>query len=157
MPKLAFLLCVLLWPLLATAGWDEARAAYKKGDFKTAAKEMRVLADQGDTKAQVNLGAMYADGQGVRKDLKQAAAWYRKAAERGDVMGQVNLGELYMTGRGVPKDYVQALKWNMLAAAAGDPDARNYRDSLADQMAPAQIRQAQRLARDWAAKHSKKR
>jgi TPR repeat protein len=148
-------LCVLLWPVFTAAGWDEAQAAYKKHDFKTAAKELRALADRGDTKAQVNLGGMYAEGQGVHKDFKQAAAWYLKAAEQGDVMGQVNLGELYISGQGVPRNYVQALKWNILAAASGDADAMRYRDTLATRMDASEIEEAKRLARAWLTKHAK--
>jgi TPR repeat protein len=40
-------------------------------------------ADQGDAKAQSNLGTMYAFGKGVLKDYKQAVYWYQKAADQG--------------------------------------------------------------------------
>ena len=155
MRKLAFMLCVLLWPGLAAAGWDEAQAAYQKGDFKAAANEMNKLAAKGDAKAQVNLGTMYADGQGVPRNYKLAVKWYRKAAEQGDVMGQVNLGEMYIQGQGVFRDYVQALKWNILAAQSGDQDAIKYCNTLADNMSSTKIAEAKRLAREWVVKHAK--
>jgi hypothetical protein len=42
-----------------------------------------------------------------------------------------------------------AHKWFNLAAAAGNQDALHDRDVTAHQMTPAQIAEAQRLAREW--------
>ncbi|MCP4305501.1 MAG: hypothetical protein GY788_11610 [bacterium] len=36
-----------------------------------------------------------------------------------------------------------------LAAAQGDEDARKNRDSIAKQMTPDQVAEAQRMAREW--------
>jgi len=41
---------------------------------------LRPLADQGNALAQLGLGGMYANGQGVPQDYAQAVIWYRKAA-----------------------------------------------------------------------------
>jgi hypothetical protein len=68
-----------------------------------------------------------------------------------------NLGEMYREGQGVPQDYVQAHKWYNLAAANYTSasqtkyrdDAVKNRDALARKMTPAQIAEAQRLAREW--------
>ena len=46
----------------AEAGIDEAVSAYLRGDYATALKEFRVLAEQGNRSAQFNLGLMYGDG-----------------------------------------------------------------------------------------------
>ena len=35
-------------------------------------------AEQGDAKAQFNLGVRYANGEGVPKDASQAVTWFRK-------------------------------------------------------------------------------
>ena len=64
----------------------------------------RKAADQGDAKAQFNLGNCYANGNGVQKDLTQAVFWYRKAADQGYVEAQYNLGQCYRIGYGVQKD-----------------------------------------------------
>ncbi len=48
----AVLLVVLAAP--AWAGWDGGVAAYKRGDYATALREFRVLAEQGDAEAQYN-------------------------------------------------------------------------------------------------------
>jgi len=75
--------------------------------------------------------------------------WYRKAADQGETYAQLSLGSRYSKGEGVPKDYVQAHMWYTLAAAQGDKDAGEFRDLLAEKMTPAQIAEAQRLAREW--------
>ncbi|MGN5005480.1 tetratricopeptide repeat protein [Aeromonas sp. 82P] len=43
----------------------------------------RKAAEQGDAKAQYNLGWMYGNGQGVELDFKQAYAWFSVAAVNG--------------------------------------------------------------------------
>ncbi len=60
-----------------------ALAAYQRGDYATALREWRALAEQGDAKAQFNLGIMYSNGQGVPQDYAEALQWYRKAAIQG--------------------------------------------------------------------------
>ena len=68
---------------------------------------------------------------------------------------QDSLGAMYYKGEGVPQDYVEAHKWRNLATSrvAGDTQ-RQYarsRDATAREMTPAQIAEAQRLAREWQA------
>ena len=46
-------------------------------------EQLRKAATQGDTSAQINLGDMYAKGEGVSKDLQEAMKWYLMAAEQG--------------------------------------------------------------------------
>ncbi len=77
----AVLLVVLAAP--AWAGLNEGVAAYKRGDYETALREMRVLAAQGDAAAQYNLGVMYENGRGVTQADAEAVKWYRKAAAQG--------------------------------------------------------------------------
>ena len=77
------------------------------------------------------------------------AARYEKLAAMGIADSQFNLGRLYANGQGVPQDYVQAHMWLNLAAGNGYEAATGYRDDLARQMTPAQIAEAQKLAREW--------
>ena len=81
--------------------------------------------------------------------MRWQLSWYRKAAEQGHAKAQLNLGIMYFTGRGVPQDYVQAHMWFNLSAAQGDADATKNRDIVAAKMTPAQIAEAQKLAREW--------
>ncbi len=65
----AVLLVVLAAP--AWAGWDEGVAAHKRGDYVTALREFRVLAEQGTVKAQYNLALMYSNGRGRAAGLRR--------------------------------------------------------------------------------------
>ncbi len=84
-----------------------------------------------------------------RGDYDEAARWYRRAAEQGHADGQFNLGLKYANGDGVPQDYVQAHMWFSLAGAQGRNQAAKNRDIVAKSMTPAQIAEAQKLAREW--------
>jgi TPR repeat protein len=105
----------------AVAGpFEDGLGAASRGDYATAIRLWRPLADQGDALAQTMLGNMYAGGPGVvQQDYAAAVSWYRKAANQGDAIGQQFLGEMYLNGHGVPQDYVLAHMWFNLAAAAG--------------------------------------
>ena len=46
-------------------------------------QETLQAAEQGNAKAQYNLGVMYDKGLGVRQDDAQAVQWYRRAKEQG--------------------------------------------------------------------------
>ncbi len=126
-------------------------AAHDSGDFATALREFRALAEQeqGHVGAAFYLGFMYDFGEGVPQDFAEAAWWYRKAAGQGLARAQFNLGVLYDKGLGVPQDYVEAYKWFNLAAAQNNEVARKKRDIIAERMTPADISEAQRLAREW--------
>ena len=99
-------------------------AAYQRGDYATAIRELRPLAEQGNAEAQYGLGVMYEHGQGVPQDDAEAVKWYRKAAEQGEANAQFILGNMYDDGRGVTQDYAEALKWYRKAAEQGDAEAQ---------------------------------
>jgi len=98
------------------ADWEAGVDAYQAGDYKTALKEFRPLAEQGDADAQFNLGVMYEDGQGVTQDYKKALKWYRLAAEQGDATAWHQLGVMHHYGWGVKTNYKEALRFYRLAA-----------------------------------------
>jgi TPR repeat protein len=106
-------------------------------------------AAQGQAKAQFNLGTLYFNGEGVPKDYPQALRWFRLAADQGEAVAQTKIAIMYDEGQGVSQDLVQAYKWYSLAATNGDKPAAELRDALAKQMTPAQIAEAQKLAREW--------
>jgi len=95
---------------------EDIDAAFKRGDYDTALRLNRPLAEQGNALGQLKLGIMYATGRGVPKDDVQAVKWYRLAAEQGYADAQCLLGLMYATGNGVPKDEVQAVEWFLIAA-----------------------------------------
>ncbi len=108
----------------AWAGLDEADAAYKRGDYATAIREFRPLAERGNAAAQNNLGFMYDKGLGVPQDYAKAVKWYRKAAEQGFAEAQANFGNMYDKGLGVTQNYAKALQWFRKAAEQGHAKAQ---------------------------------
>jgi len=86
----AVLLVLLVGP--ARAGFDEGLAANERGDYATALKEFRPLAEQGNAGAQYHLGLMYRHGNGLTQDYTEVVKWFRKAADQGNASAQFNLG-----------------------------------------------------------------
>jgi uncharacterized protein len=124
--------------------------AFDRGDYAFALRIIRPLADQGIAGAQQALGAMYLEGFDGSPDAAAAVSWFRKAADQGHALAQYGLGAVYYDGRGAPQDYVLAHMWFNLAAATGMVDsAAGDRDMVAAKMTPAQIAEAQKLAREW--------
>src|SRR5579862_764330 len=95
---------------------DEGEDAANRGDYVTALRLMRPLADEGIADAQYDLGSMYSRGWGVTQDDVEAAKWFHKAAVQGDVNAQAILGMMYDQGRGVQQDYNEAAKLSRMAA-----------------------------------------
>ncbi len=150
------LFAALLFLFLATdalADYNSGYVAFDRGDFATARKEWKPLAEKGDARAQFRLGCLYTFGQGVPEDYAMALRFYRMAAERGDRDAQNNLGGMYAEGLGVQADLVQAYMWFDLAAAQGRELASKNRAFIAKSMTPKQIAEAQSLARDRRAQH----
>ncbi|GBF25059.1 secretory immunoglobulin A-binding protein EsiB [bacterium MnTg02] len=92
----------------------------------------------------------------VRGDYATALRLLRPLAEQGDAKAQFNLGVMYVRGAGVPRDHVVAHKWLNLAANRYPASEENWRIKttklrkvIATLMTPAQIAEAQRLAREW--------
>jgi hypothetical protein len=119
--------------------FEDATKAYYRGDYETAYRLIKPLAEQGLPEAQFNLGLMYDKGQGVPQDYAEAVKWYRKAAEQGNAKAvksyrkaaeqgnaeaQFNLGLMYDKRQGVPQNYAEAVKWYRKAAEQGFAEAQ---------------------------------
>jgi Sel1 repeat len=122
----------------------------------TALKQTKALADQGNANEQYNLGVMCAYGQGVAQDYQEALKWFRLSAAQGNPEAQGDLGAMYQAGFGVPQDYAQAMMWYLIAKAGGTTLADQNLQQLESLSAPAQIAEAQRMAREWSAAHHPK-
>ena len=103
---------------------EEYFAALRRGDYATALRLIRPLADQGNAAAQLQLAFMYDNGYGVPKNKAEAVKWYRLAAGQGELIAQYNLAVSYANGQGVPQDYAEAAKWYRKAADQGNDDAQ---------------------------------
>ena len=110
----------------ASAGaFEDGFAAYQSGDYPTALRLWMPLARQGNARAQLYLGFMYDDGQGVPQNYAEAVKWYRLAADQGNARAQSNLGFMYEKGQGVPQNHAEAVKWYRLAADQGNARAQS--------------------------------
>jgi len=125
---------------------EDSLTAYDRGDYATAVRLLRPLADQGNAQAQNGLGAMYYNGKGIAQDFKEAVKWYRLAAVQGYASAQVNLAAMYYEGQGVVEDFIRAYMWLSIAAANGNPDAVRLRDSISKYLIDQQIVEAQAMA-----------
>ena len=126
--KVLALIALLIIPLTQTLSaqhFDSAVAANKRGDYKTAIKHLRPLAEKGLPEAQALLGAMYAQGRGMPQDPAEAIKWFRKGIAQDNHWAQHNLGYMYSQGYGVPQNYFEAAKWFREAANQGNADSQS--------------------------------
>ncbi len=86
----AVLATMILAFALVTPAWigpfKDGPAAARAGDYTTALRLWRSLADQGNARAQSTLGVMYGTGQGVPQDYAPAGKWCRLAAGHGSAL-----------------------------------------------------------------------
>ena len=97
----------------------DALKSYNQGDFATALRVFRPLADQGQPLAEYILGLMYANGQGVPENYPVALTWLQKAGEQGEAKAQFAVGVIHFKGLGMPKNDDEAFKWYRRAADQG--------------------------------------
>jgi uncharacterized protein len=108
----------------------EARAAFDRTDYSTAAAIWQPLAEKGNPAAEVGMGKLYDFGWGVPKDRVQATAWYQKAANQGFAEGECTIGLGYVEGMGVqPHDISRGLA---LMKAAVDHGSGSCAESIGE-------------------------
>ena len=115
----ATMLSFMAFTPVAAQDYQKGYDAYQAGDYATALKEFRPLAEQGNALLQTVVGDMHRKGNGVPQNYAEATKWYRLAAEQGKAQAQYNLGFIYKNGEGVPQDYAEGIKWYRLAADQG--------------------------------------
>ena len=108
----------------AFADFNDGLQAYRAKDYETAAKHWTPLAEDGDARAQTNLGLLYARGLGVEKNGETSLTWFRKAAEQGYATAEFNLATLFSKGISVEKNQSVAAGWFLKAAEHGHVGAQ---------------------------------
>lgn len=132
-PKIAIPACleaVSKDPDSARLNFELGRAYDADKDFPEALKFFLKAAGSNFALAEVNLGSLYFNGQGVDKDYQEAAKWDRLAADQGLAPAQANLGLMYALGQGVVQDYAEAERLLRLAAVQGFAPAENSLGAL---------------------------
>ena len=118
----------------AWAGLAEGVAAYERGDYATALRELRPLAERGYSRAQGYLGFMYAEGEGVPRppsstqtdDAKrQQEEFQQMARDAGEAFQALNIAlSNHLRGGGGPGEYFDLLEKQFVDAARVWKDAR---------------------------------
>ena len=118
-------LCKKLTPEQIEAG--KLRSRELKKQFRDEwLQQLKQLAQQGDIKSQLKLGAYYQMGiapngfdGGVPKDNNEAIKWYTMAASKGSSEALMLLGQCYLN----LKNINEAIKWYTLAVDKGNKQA----------------------------------
>ena len=151
--RLALLLGAAATQIAHADALARGTAAYSRGDYVRAARELSPLARRGNAGALALLGFMYEHGFGEPQAYTAAADLYVQAAVQGNPSAQGMLGLMYDKGHGVPQNFVIAYKWLILAAAHASGHERDVylrlRDAVASKMSSDEIVAGQRLALNW--------
>jgi uncharacterized protein len=153
LPIFAALIAMVAAPSARADALARGTAAYSRGDYVRAARELTPLALRGNPRALGLLGFLYENGFGEPQDYPAAADCYTQGAVQGDPFAQAMLGLLYDKGHGVPQDFMLAYKWLNLAAADTNRHEHNtyarLRDAVASKMSKDEITEGQRLSLHW--------
>tara|TARA_Y100000593_G_C4317456_1_gene341664 strand:- start:1251 stop:1640 length:390 start_codon:yes stop_codon:yes gene_type:complete len=90
-------------------------------------------------------------------DFRTALREWNPLAEAGLPQAQFFLGKMYQEGQGVVQDYVYAYMWFNIVASKDytNENVVSHRDAVKQLMTPAQIAEAQKLARECVRKKYK--
>jgi hypothetical protein len=80
------------------------RSALTPDDLKEAMEYLQRASEIGWSDADVLIGQMYRDGNGVDRDLQKCISYLTKAAENGNNKAMYMLGDLYYDGKYMKKD-----------------------------------------------------
>lgn len=138
----------------AVAGpWEDGMAAYEAGNHAGAIAIIRPLADDGDARAQFQVGLMYAQGEGVPQDDAEWLRWLQLSVDLGYARALTELALVHVDGVHLPKDWPRAHMYFNLAIEYGDVDAIAINAWLGSQLTPGQTTEAGRLEAEWRAAH----
>ncbi|MCK9454736.1 tetratricopeptide repeat protein [Sulfurimonas sp.] len=117
------ILSILLSIGLLANDYNTAMQALKNKEYKKAMSIFNELSDKGDAQAQTELGHIYVNGLGVKKDVLNAKKYWEKAAEKNNVDALYYLGLMYYKGVGVTQDYRKSLDYWKRAAKQNDGES----------------------------------
>ena len=72
----------------------EGVAAYNSGNYEKAYQLWETLAQEGDHRAQYNMGTLYSNGKGVPQNEAEAIKWFQMAADQGNKFAKMSLREI---------------------------------------------------------------
>ncbi len=104
--------------------WISGQAAYDRGDYDLAMKNLGMAADEGHAAAYTLIGHLYRDGYGVSPNGPEAAKYYTRGAELGQCAAQLSLARMYHIGSSLGRNEALAERWYREAARRGHPWAQ---------------------------------
>ena len=107
--------------LLQANELEKGMFALEMEDYDRALYYLTFEAAQGNPIAQYNLGLMYKNGVGVKKDLNEAIGWFIIASDNGHMLAKYALGLSYYHGNGFRKNYQKAMNLFLDASYLGHP------------------------------------
>ena len=84
------------------------------------------LAQLGDVKAQLKVGAYYYSIKRTKDNKEKAFNWFMEAAKQENARAQLIVGLCYSNGKGVEENRKEAFEWYKKAAEHGDEIAQFY-------------------------------
>jgi TPR repeat protein len=147
MKKIILLLTLITTINFASNPFESMRNNTQLTQAQTSQKVMyaKSAAAQGNSRAQFDLGLMYAQGNGVVKNERLAFNYFHKAARNKHVEAKFYMGLSFAQGRGVKKQTQLARYWFKLAAKAGHSKAMAHLASIEKTLRP-QYAQNRRVA-----------
>ena len=110
----------------------EALAELMRGPRDALARWVQAAAEAGLGQAQVMLGRMLLEGDGVQRNPHLALEWFKRAAGAGNAQAMEMVAHCYDQGWGVAADPVLATEWFRSCAEAGsDKGMYQYANRLA--------------------------
>jgi len=118
------------WDWGGSAEFNKGMNAWAKGQFETAMNILKPLAEEGNIKAQAQVGSMYRFGNGVPGNKEKAIMWYSKAADQGSKEAKYIIVELEEMSQ--VKDAFPFSVWNRTLCDNKDYLSINYEKEVWD-------------------------
>ncbi|KAK8837097.1 hypothetical protein M9Y10_037150 [Tritrichomonas musculus] len=102
--------------LICSLGFISAQEIFQPRNISKAIHYYSLAANQNYSKAQLNLGNIYLNGDVISRDIDKAIHYYSLAANQNNSSAQFNLGVIYSNGDGVSRDIDKTIHYYSLAA-----------------------------------------
>ena len=122
------------------------------GDEASDLRQLVEDAENGNARAQYELGIRYRDGTHIEKNYALALKWLTKAAMQGQVDAQLGVAVSYNNGEGTLPDRIKAYAWYLVASMNGNERARVKQRIYASTLNERQLIEGQKLAKQLAEK-----
>ena len=130
---------------ISFADFEKGLTDYNNGNFKAALNEWLILAKQGESNSQYNVGLMYHKGTGTKQDFVEAMKWFEKSSEQGNIQAMQLLSTMLVLGRGTEINYLRSYIWASIAAENNDENSLLIVSGLRKEMTEKQLKKAKEL------------